>query len=308
MDILIDKTIDNGTIENVHIAPIGDFYGSKADGSAIEEHITLNSLQRIADDLNANNEEVLMDIDHQSTREGNKKNTSAVGWFHKFVVDPVKGLFANLKLTKMGKELIENREYRYVSPTFSLDENGEPSMLHSVGATNLPAFKGSVKPILNTEAKEISTINKDILNMTTEELTTLIKETVKNELQMLNTCADKKTEEVKNEEVKEENKEEIEKIKEEVKEELKSEEIKEEVNEEIKEEVNGDVKEEEVKEELRKALNEEEKKEDKKEEVIKMEVLNSAPAPQMEKTEPWKALRGEQFFKYLREHPEVYTR
>ena len=206
MDNLIDKTIDNGTIENVHIAPLGDFYGSKADGSAIEEHITLNSLQRIADNLNANNEEVLLDIDHQSTREGNKKNTSAVGWFHKFVVDPVKGLFANLKLTKMGKELIENREYRYVSPTFSLDENGEPSMLHSVGATNLPAFKGNIKPILNTEAKEISTANKDILTMTKEELTTLIKETVKSELQGLNSCANKKTEEVNNEEVKGENK------------------------------------------------------------------------------------------------------
>lgn len=303
MDNLIDKTIDNGTIENVHIAPIGDFYGSKADGSAIEEHITVDSLKRIADGLNANNEEVLLDIDHQSTREGNKKNTSAVGWFHKFVVDPVKGLFANLKLTKMGKELIENREYRYVSPTFSLDEKGEPSTLHSVGATNLPAFKGNIKPILNTEAKEISTTeNKDILNMTTEELTTLIKETVKNELQMLNTCADKKTEEVNNEEVKEENKEEIEKIKEEVKEELKAEEIKEEVNEEIKEEVNGDVKEEEVKEELRKALNEEEKKEDKKEEVIKMEVLNSAPTPSMEKSEPWRNLHGKEFFDWLRKN------
>ena len=286
MDNLIDKTIDNGTIENVHIAPIGDFYGSKADGSAIEEHITLNSLQRIADDLNANNEEVLMDIDHQSTLEGNKKNTSAVGWFHKFVVDPVKGLFANLKLTKMGKELIENREYRYVSPTFSLDENGEPSMLHSVGATNLPAFKGNIKPILNTEAKEISTTNKDILTMTKEELITLIKETVKTELQMLNTCADTKTEEVKNEEVKAENKDEIEKIKEEVKEELKAEEIKE----------------EEVKEELRKALNEEEKKEDKKEEVIKMEVLNSAPTPSMEKSEPWRNLHGKEFFDWLRKN------
>ena len=303
MDILIDKTIDNGTIQNVHIAPIGDFYGSKADGSAIEEHITLKSLQRIADNLNANNEEVLMDIDHQSTREGNKKNTSAVGWFHKFVVDPVKGLFANLKLTKMGKELIENREYRYVSPTFSLDENGEPSMLHSVGATNLPAFKESLKPILNTEAKEISAIkiNKDILAMTTEELKTLIKETVKTELQMLNTCAE--TEVVKNEE----NKDEIEKIKEEVKEELKAEEIKEEVNEEIKEEVNGEVKEEEVKEELRKALNEEEKKEDKKEEdkkeeVIKMEVLNSAPTPSMEKSEPWRNLHGKEFFDWLRKN------
>ena len=37
MENILDKTIDNGVIENVQIAPIGTFNGSRVDGSAIEE-------------------------------------------------------------------------------------------------------------------------------------------------------------------------------------------------------------------------------------------------------------------------------
>lgn len=84
-----------------------------------------------------------------------------------------------MKLTKKGKELLQNREYRYTSPTFILDGNGEPIDLHSVSLTNLPAFKGHIDPILNTESSE-STEDKEKLTMeiTREELVSLIKDTV----------------------------------------------------------------------------------------------------------------------------------
>jgi hypothetical protein len=42
---ILDKTIDNGVIENVQIAPIGTFNGSRVDGSAIEEKITVEKLE-----------------------------------------------------------------------------------------------------------------------------------------------------------------------------------------------------------------------------------------------------------------------
>lgn len=301
MSDILHKTIENGEITEVQISPIGSFYGSDSQGNPVPENLTVEALSALADKMNSG-DEVLCDVDHQSCRPGVEKDTSAAGWFTNFVVHPLRGLFAKLKLTRRGRELLENREYRFTSPTFLLDDEGKPIDMHSISLTNTPAFKNHIKPIINSEATPIDNTTESITDMTKEELTTLIKETVKNELQMLNTCADKKTEVVKNEEVKEENKDEIEKIKEEVKEELKAEEIKEEVNEEIKEEINGEVKEEEVKEELRKALNEEEKKEDKKEEVIKMEVLNSAPTPSMEKSEPWRNLHGKEFFDWLRKN------
>ena len=147
---VISDTIENGEIENVHLVPIGDFKGSDKDGNPIDEHITKESLEQIADKLNSG-DEVLCDIDHQSCKPGVDRDSKAAGWFHKFVVDPVKGLFANLKLTKKGREIVENREYRYTSPVFTLDENGNPNDIHSVALTNVPAFKGHISPILNSE-------------------------------------------------------------------------------------------------------------------------------------------------------------
>ena len=106
MDEVITDTIDNGTIENVQIAPIGEYLGSDAKGNPVPEKLTAESLQALADGLNATKTEVLADIDHNASKAGVEKDTKAAGWFTKFIVDPLRGLFATLKLTKHGKELI----------------------------------------------------------------------------------------------------------------------------------------------------------------------------------------------------------
>ena len=169
----ITTTTDNGELD-VHIAPIGTFNGSNSQGNPVKENITKESLENLAEKLNQG-DEILADIDHQSCKPGVERDTRAAGWLSKFIVDPIKGLFAKLKLTKKGRELIESREYRYFSPTFMLDENGSPTDLHSVSLTNLPAFKGYIKPILNSEPN-----TKEIIEMevTKDDLIQLIKDTV----------------------------------------------------------------------------------------------------------------------------------
>lgn len=169
----ITTTTDNGELD-VHIAPIGTFNGSNSQGNPVKENITKESLENLAEKLNQG-DEILADIDHQSCKPGVERDTRAAGWFSKFVVDPIKGLFAKIKLTKKGRELIENREYRYFSPTFMLDENGSPTDLHSVSLTNLPAFKGYIKPILNSEPNTKEIIEMEI---TKDDLIQLIKDTV----------------------------------------------------------------------------------------------------------------------------------
>ena len=169
----ITTTTDNGELD-VHIAPIGTFNGSNSQGNPVKENITKESLENLAEKLNQG-DEILADIDHQSCKPGVERDTRAAGWFSKFVVDPIKGLFAKIKLTKKGRELIENREYRYFSPTFLLDENGSPTDLHSVSLTNLPAFKGYIKPILNSEPNAKEIIEMEI---TKDDLIQLIKDTV----------------------------------------------------------------------------------------------------------------------------------
>lgn len=275
---VISDTIENGEIENVHLVPIGDFKGSDKDGNPIDEHITKESLDQIAEKLNSG-DEVLCDIDHQSCKPGVDRDSKAAGWFHKFVVDPVKGLFANLKLTKKGREIVENREYRYTSPVFTLDENGNPNDIHSVALTNVPAFKGHISPILNSEpnSNEKESMKMEI---TKEELIELIKNTV-NEMN-----------------IKKEINEEIRDIQEEIVEnscDKKQEEIVEVKNEETVPETK-----EEVKEEV-KVEDKDEPKEEK--EVIKIETLNSAPIPTVNAEPEWKNLHGKAFFDWYAKHP-----
>ena len=279
---VISDTIDNGEIENVHLVPIGDFKGSDKNGNPIDEHITKESLEQIAEKLNSG-DEVLCDIDHQSCKPGVERDSKAAGWLHKFVVDPVKGLFASLKLTKKGREIVENREYRYTSPVFTLDENGNPYDIHSVALTNVPAFKGHISPIINSEPTEINkeeNLNKEIINMeiTKEDLIELIKNTV-NEMN-----------------VKKEINEEIRDIQDEIVEnscDKKQEEIV-----EVKNEETVPAKETKVNE----TEDKKDETEDKKDEVIKIESLNSAPTPSMSQEPEWKNLHGQEFFDWYKSH------
>lgn len=300
---IVTETIDNGTIENVHIAPIGEFLGSDAEGNPVPEKIDAESLQKLADSLNASETEVLADVDHGAAKPGVERETRSAGWFTRFVVDPLKGLFATLKLTKHGKELLENREYRYISPTFSLDEDGRPVELHTASLTNLPAFKGHINPILNTEAVEVSNDEgKLTMEMTKEELVALIKETVAamTSEKKEDAAAAEVTEEVK-EEVKEEVVDKKEDESEEATEAEKDAAAEKLVDEIVENACGGktDVKNETSEPEV--------KEEEKKEEVIKMEALNSAPTTfaDVSGSDKWKNLHGDEFWKYLAAHPEI---
>ena len=175
MDFLDNKIEEDGAYGtvDVQISPIGDFKGSSADGKPIPEHITKETLTKLADSLNESNDEILVDVDHKSTRSGNDKDTKAAGWLSKFIVDPIKGMFAKLKLTRYGRDLVDSREYRRLSPVFALNANGEPIELHSVGMTNRPAL--NMKPILNSEPNIKESLEMEV---TKEDLIQLIKDTV----------------------------------------------------------------------------------------------------------------------------------
>ena len=270
---ILNKTIDNGVIDEIMIAPIGEFTGSKADGSPIKEIISEENLNALADKLNSG-DDVLLDRDHKSTKNGNDKDSKAAGWLDKWFVKPLVGLFARCKLTKYGKELLENREYRYTSPVFSLNDIGSPTDIHSVALTNVPAFKGHINPIINSESTEILTDEKDILKMNETELREIIISII-SELEEA-----KKAQEIKEEVVEEivENEETI----------------SEEKTEEVVEETVETEKVEEPKEIIK------EKEED---EVIKIESLNSAPSISLGNEPIWKKLTGKEFREWCENHP-----
>ena len=282
---ILDKTIDNGTIENIQIAPVGEFIGSATDGSPVEENITVEKLESLADKLNKS-DEVLCDVDHQSCKVGVEKNSKAAGWFSKWIVDPIKGLFATLSLTKYGRELLENREYRYTSPVFTLNEDGTVADLHSVALTNTPAFKGHITPIINSESTEILK-DKECLNEETKEILTMdiTKEELKEMIYSIisDMRAAEKAADIRREVV-----EEV------IENECSTGTTKEEV-------VKNEVSEEETTTETTTEVPEEKKVEE-KEEVIKYETLNSAPM--IKDVEPiWKKLTGQEFLDWAAKNP-----
>ena len=274
----IKETIDNGETE-VQIATIGTVVGSDVDGNPVEQNFTEESLQKIAENTT---DEVLVDAEHQSEKGG---TTEAKGWLSKLNFVPGKGLFGSIKWTDIGRKLVENRVFRWLSPSWLIDKvTREPVAMTSVALTNKPSQMGRIDPIINQEPlKETLT-----MDMTKEELINLIKETVVE----MNSCANK--EEVKNEVV----------------EQPKVEEPK--VEEPKVEQANAaepmveQPKVEQPKEPKPTIVIEETKVEEKKE-VIKEEALNSTPiigADVSSKAE-WMKLRGKEFFAYLKNHPEI---
>ena len=239
------------------------------------QQLTEEALQKLAE--KHKDDELLVDADHESEISG---KTEAKGWLSGLKFVPGKGLFGKIKWTDIGKKLIENRVFRWLSPSWYLDKDTrEPVEMTSVALTNKPSQAGRIEPIVNSapvkmDNDESTKETKDILTMEKEELMKLINEAVDAAV------AKMKADEVK-EEVKEETAEAVDEVK-------PSDETKEEVKEEVAEVIDEQAVDNACSEETKvdngcggekadEVKNEEVKEEEKKEEVIKIEALNSTP-------------------------------
>ena len=267
----IKEIIDNGETE-VQIATVGTVVGSDVDGNPVEQNFTEESLQKIAENTT---DEVLVDAEHQSEKGG---TTEAKGWLSKLNFVPGKGLFGSIKWTDIGRKLVENRVFRWLSPSWMIDKvTREPVAMTSVALTNKPSQIGRIDPIINQEPLK----EKLTMDITKEELKALIEEIL--------------AEKAKEEAIRD---------------------IKEEAIEDAIEKKSGIVevidacgkKDNTVKNEtVVEDPKEEENKVKEPKEIIKEEALNSAPTIGADVAiEPeWKKLRGKEFFAYLKNHPEI---
>ena len=181
---VVDNTIDNGTTE-VQVATIGTVIGSDIEGNPVEQHFTEESLQKIAENTT---DEILVDAEHSSERGG---TTEAKGWLSKLSFIPGKGLFGKISWTDIGRKLVQNRVFRWLSPSWLIDKNTkEPVAMTSVALTNKPSQMGRIEPIINNSPNE----EKIIMEMTKDELVSLIKDTITN----MNSCSEQKDKEIVN--------------------------------------------------------------------------------------------------------------
>ena len=289
----IKDTIENGESE-VQIATIGEVIGTGADGEPVVQNLTEESLQKLAE--KHKDDELLVDADHESEMGG---KTEAKGWLSSLKFIPGVGLFGKIKWTDIGRKLIENRVFRWLSPSWYLNkETKEPIQMTSVALTNKPSQAGRIDPIVNSApvSNEFNKSNTEEIEMTLtkEELVSLIKETVvamnsvpKTETPVVNEEPKKECEETTEgaEQVSEKVDNECEKEPVETKTEVVKNDddtVTEEVKEEVKEGKEEGKTEEEIKEEVKEEVKEEKKEDEpetdeEEEEVIKLESLNSQP-------------------------------
>ena len=164
-------TISENGESDVLVVPTGEFYGSDKDGNPIPESIDDEVISNLEQQLQG--KELLVDKDHSSVKSGTEKDTSAMGWMHSFKKG-VEGLWAKISWTNIGRQLIENRVFRFLSPVFTIGTQGKPTNMLNVALTNQPAFMDKAKPIINNQP------NTEVINMemTKEELVELIKSTI----------------------------------------------------------------------------------------------------------------------------------
>lgn len=192
-------------------------------------------------------------------------------------------MFGSIKWTDIGRRLVENRVFRWLSPSWLIDKTTrEPVAMTSVALTNKPSQMGRIDPIINQEPIK-ETIHMD---MTKEELVSLIKDT----LVAMNSCSEKKDEEEVKNEATEEKTDETATEKDVCNETTAEGEEKAETPEQPAAEVEPEVK--------------VEKKVEEKEEIIKEEALNSAPTIGADVTNKndWENLHGKEFWAWYKQN------
>ena len=167
----------NTTAKKVKIAPRGVISGYDGRVFVVDE-ATIEETKRRGIDIALNVEHCFTD-----------KACKAVGWFR---VDSLEladdGVYAVLELTPEGKELIEQKAYRYLSPEFETDQKTRHvDAIVGVALVNTPNFnleinhKGEQMEIqkeLNKKEEQIAALKKE-LNKKEEQiqkLTDTIKE------------------------------------------------------------------------------------------------------------------------------------
>ena len=285
----LQDTIDNGE-SVVQIAEIGRVIGSDVEGNPVEQELDEESLKKLADKLNASGREILVDRDHASSKPGLDRDTSAQGWASEFEVREGQGLFGKIKWSDIGKKLVENRVFRWLSPVFKLGSDKKPVDMQAIALTNTPS-QMLIKPVLNQAADEESIENKEMVEgkeMDIEDIKKIVFDVLK-EAGLAVDGKDAVVEAVKRE-VAEEKLDKLEDAAE-----MKAAEaiVESAAKEEVKNEACGEVK-DEVKNEVCDGV--------KKEEVIKAEVLNQKPTIGLAAkgdADKWRNMSQSEFITYI---------
>jgi hypothetical protein len=131
--------------EKLMISPVGDVIGIDGRSYKIDGEVVIRSVQR-------NGIDIVLDENHSFSK--------ACGWFSRDSLElRDDGIYAALETNELGKEFIEKKMYRYLSPVYDVDSNRVVTGIDSVGLVNRPNI---LKEELNSKTGDEGMTNEEI--------------------------------------------------------------------------------------------------------------------------------------------------
>lgn len=121
----------------VHLMPAGEFRAHEFDGRA---GWTLTSAEKVIEKSLSLGRDIVIDFEHQTDKAAaNGQPAPAAGWIKQLEARS-DGIWGRVEWTARAAEMLKNREYRYISPTFAHSKSGEVLAILRAGLTNDPAL------------------------------------------------------------------------------------------------------------------------------------------------------------------------
>ena len=128
----------------IQVLPAGEFraYDGRP-GDVAAWRMDATTARRLQEWMAARGRDLVIDYDHHTLTTGTTgQKAIAAGWIKGLEWRAGQGLFATVEWTPAARAHIAAKEYRYISPVFTYDEQGYPLALLHVALTNDPALDG----------------------------------------------------------------------------------------------------------------------------------------------------------------------
>lgn len=157
---------DNSVPDEVQLLPYGKIKGR--DGRKFSMFdvaaVIANTLKWYNPASNSDKLDLVIDYEHQTLfADKNGAPAPAAGWIKQLINKGKDGLWGKVEWTKRAEKAVADREYRYLSPVFTHDKQGNVIALTCAGLTNYPnlelqAFNKS--NLNNEEDKQVDLLAK----------------------------------------------------------------------------------------------------------------------------------------------------
>lgn len=128
----------------IQVLPAGEFRAYDGRPEDVDAwRMDAATAKRLKDWMAARGRDLAIDYDHHIlTTATTGRKAIASGWIKSLDWREGEGLFAVVDWTAAARAHIDAKEYRYISPVFTYDEQGYPQALLHVALTNDPALDG----------------------------------------------------------------------------------------------------------------------------------------------------------------------